>query len=224
MVKKCELSKGFYGFKVGYFVPIFLGLLFGQMVFAIPDDTTVTPSLNTVTPSTLIANQETNPPSSIVTPSLTTNTPSTSMATTQNDSTMPIITTVTPVISNIVGTVFNPFLTTLVIPSITQITAVPLPDADMDGISDDIDNCPTTFNPSQTNHDGDAMGDACDPNTEIIANTVAVDTTFGGDLTVDGATFTIPSGITVEFDFVNNKITVKAPDGKILVQLGGKIT
>jgi len=167
MVKKCELSKGFYGFKVGYFVPIFLGLLFGQMVFAIPDDTTVTPSLDTVTPSTLIANQETNPPSSIVTPSLTTNTPSTSIATTQNDSTTPIITTVTPVISNIVGTVLNPFLTTLVIPSITQITAVPLPDADKDGIPDDMDNCPDDANPLQEDFDNDSIGNACDPFTRL---------------------------------------------------------
>jgi len=196
MVKKCELSKGFYGFKIGYFVPIFLGLLFGQMVFAIPDDTTVIPSLDTVIPSTLIANQETNPPSSIVTPSLTTDAPSTSIATTQNDSTTPIITTVVPVISNIVGTVFNPFLTTLVIPSITQITAVPLPDADNDGVPNYLDNCPDEPNPGQEDTDGDGTGDACDPNTEITTNTVATDTTFGGDLTVDGATFTIPNGIT----------------------------
>ncbi len=34
----------------------------------------------------------------------------------------------------------------------------------------------------------------------------------------------IPSGITVEFDFVNNKIIIKNPGGKILVELGGKIT
>ena len=97
-------------------------------------------------------------------------------------------------------------------------------DTDGDGVPDAMDNCPTIFNPTQTNHDGDAMGDACDPNTEITTNTVAVDTTFGGDLTVDGATFTIPSGITVEFDFVNFKITVKAPNGKILIEFDGKIT
>ena len=98
------------------------------------------------------------------------------------------------------------------------------PDSDGDGIPDATDNCPTIFNPTQTNHDGDAMGDACDPNTEITTNTVAVDTTLGGDLTVDGATFTIPSGITVEFDFVNNKIIIKNPGGKILIEFDGKIT
>jgi len=72
--------------------------------------------------------------------------------------------------------------------------------------------------------DGDGIPDYMDPNTEITTNTVAVDTTFGGDLIVDGATFTIPSGITVNFDFVNNKIIIKNPNGKILIEFGGKIT
>ena len=36
------------------------------------------------------------------------------------------------------------------------------PDADGDSIPDDIDNCPTEFNASQLNSDGDGYGDACD--------------------------------------------------------------
>jgi hypothetical protein len=37
------------------------------------------------------------------------------------------------------------------------------PDADFDGVPDDIDNCPTVANPGQENNDGDAFGDLCDP-------------------------------------------------------------
>jgi hypothetical protein len=36
------------------------------------------------------------------------------------------------------------------------------PDQDEDGIPDDEDNCPTVYNPDQTNSDGDSHGDACD--------------------------------------------------------------
>jgi len=93
-------------------------------------------------------------------------------------------------------------------------------DTDCDGIIDNADVC-QGFDDA-LNADGDGIPDGCDPNTEITANTVATDTTFGGDLTVD-ASFTIPSGITIEFDFENFKILIKNPDGKILVEFGGKI-
>ena len=35
-------------------------------------------------------------------------------------------------------------------------------DDDVDGVSDEADNCPGVDNPDQANHDGDAQGDACD--------------------------------------------------------------
>lgn len=38
----------------------------------------------------------------------------------------------------------------------------PIPDADGDGVADDVDNCPATPNSDQANHDGDAAGNACD--------------------------------------------------------------
>ena len=47
--------------------------------------------------------------------------------------------------------------------------APPDPDIDHDGILNEVDNCPSTFNPDQTNTDvsvnppGDGLGDACDP-------------------------------------------------------------
>ena len=39
-------------------------------------------------------------------------------------------------------------------------------DADGDGFVDASDNCPSTFNPTQANADGDAFGDACDPDID----------------------------------------------------------
>jgi hypothetical protein len=36
-------------------------------------------------------------------------------------------------------------------------------DTDGDGIADEQDNCAAGYNPLQSNHDGDAFGDACDP-------------------------------------------------------------
>ncbi|MEA2088295.1 MAG: fibronectin type III domain-containing protein, partial [Patescibacteria group bacterium] len=35
-------------------------------------------------------------------------------------------------------------------------------DDDQDGICDDVDNCPNTYNPDQTDTDSDGIGDACD--------------------------------------------------------------
>jgi rhodanese-related sulfurtransferase len=36
-------------------------------------------------------------------------------------------------------------------------------DSDRDGINDDRDNCPTQYNPSQSDSDGDGVGNVCDP-------------------------------------------------------------
>jgi subtilisin-like proprotein convertase family protein len=39
-------------------------------------------------------------------------------------------------------------------------------DTDGDGVPDAADNCPDSFNPDQANNDGDALGDACDPDDD----------------------------------------------------------
>jgi uncharacterized protein (TIGR02145 family) len=76
-------------------------------------------------------------------------------------------------------------------------------DSDGDGIPDEVDNCPTTYNPGQEDLDSDALGDACDPdidgdgvanevdNCPLIANPTQIDTdgdTYGDacDPDIDG--------------------------------------
>jgi len=39
-------------------------------------------------------------------------------------------------------------------------------DSDLDAFLDDVDNCPDTFNPTQTDTDGDGIGDLCDPDLD----------------------------------------------------------
>jgi len=97
-------------------------------------------------------------------------------------------------------------------------------DDDNDGVLDGTDNCQLIANTNQSDIDNDAIGDACDPNTHITTDTVLQeDTTLAGDLTVD-ATLTVPNGITLDFDFINNKILITFPNGKILIESLGKIT
>jgi hypothetical protein len=52
-------------------------------------------------------------------------------------------------------------------------------DADSDGICDNVDNCPTVYNPDQLDTDGDGVGDVCD-NCPTVPNPDQLDT--DGDL------------------------------------------
>ena len=52
-------------------------------------------------------------------------------------------------------------------------------DTDNDGISNNLDNCPTTANPDQLDTDGDGVGDVCD-NAPTVANANQLDTDGDG--------------------------------------------
>ena len=45
-------------------------------------------------------------------------------------------------------------------------------DADVDGVCDDVDNCPAIANPTQSDLDGDLLGDACDDTDAALNVTV----------------------------------------------------
>ena len=168
------------------------------------------------------------PPSSTIMPELPQTLSTDSEVVMPSSNSPPPDPTITPVMSTtmaVMGLVILPFTLTPVTGVMNPITGISSTlqlDSDGDGVPDNMDQCPGFDDNLDADNDG--IPDACDPNTEITTNTVAVDTTLGGNLTVDGASFTIPSGITVEFDFINNKIIIKNPGGKILIEFGGKIT
>jgi hypothetical protein len=54
-------------------------------------------------------------------------------------------------------------------------------DGDSDGIADAIDNCPSDYNPAQTDSDGDGLGNACDDDDDDDAFDDSVESYLGTD-------------------------------------------
>ena len=48
-------------------------------------------------------------------------------------------------------------------------SVVIMPDSDLDGVGENVDNCPLVANPGQADGDGDGLGDVCDPNAVPVA-------------------------------------------------------
>jgi len=55
------------------------------------------------------------------------------------------------------------------------------PDQDGDGVPDASDNCPSVYNPTQTDTDGDGLGDACDDDDDDDDFTDAAENYMGTD-------------------------------------------
>jgi hypothetical protein len=82
-------------------------------------------------------------------------------------------------------------------------------DSDSDAITDDSDNCPNTFNPSQADSDGDGIGDACESVSDItdvvcLENEVQIDT--DGDGINDACEFV--SDATVDLVCLENEVQI----------------
>jgi hypothetical protein len=79
------------------------------------------------------------------------------------------------------------------------------PDADLDGIADTSDNCPSDANPGQSDIDGDGAGDLCDSCPADATNTCNT------------------TGSTAEEITAANGGTVSTPDGQLSLSIGSDV-
>lgn len=81
-----------------------------------------------------------------------------------------------------------------------QVTVSPGIDSDGDGVVDGFDNCPAAQNSSQSDVDGDKLGDACDPQDDrpVNADTCTVPSVKKGSRTGRAKGALLEAGCTVE--------------------------
>ncbi len=74
------------------------------------------------------------------------------------------------------------------------------PDADEDGIPDQSDNCPNTYNPDQADSDGDGIGNACDPDFGMVQTPDTADVFYIKQADIDGDNYSdvVYTGNTVD--------------------------
>jgi hypothetical protein len=88
-------------------------------------------------------------------------------------------------------------------------------DSDIDGIPDDIDNCPNTPNPDQADSDGDGIGDVCDTSSisDWTAYTRIWQTSYsGGGETYNQSDWVIQNGICRQNDLYTHEFMYVSGD------------
>lgn len=92
---------------------------------------------------------------------------------------------------------------------ITYAVFTSVQDGDNDGIEDSVDNCPTVFNPTQIDSNGDGFGDACVPASSTINKgaTIGSGVDIGGNVTVN-RNVTVGANTSVDDNTVINQNTV----------------